>query len=219
MKTWLITGANRGIGLALTEALTARGDAVIGVCRSASPALTATGARVIDGVDVTDEGSYASVSKALHDTRIDVLVNNAGVLESDRLDSTSHASMARQMEINAFAPLLFSRAMLPHLASGAKLIVITSRMGSIGDNGSGGYYGYRMSKAAVNAAFVSLARDLAPIGVSVGILHPGMVATDMTHGHGIPVGVSAAGLIARIDAVTMERSGRFYHQNGEELPW
>jgi NAD(P)-dependent dehydrogenase (short-subunit alcohol dehydrogenase family) len=92
-------------------------------------------------------------------------------------------------------------------------------MGSIGDNTSGGYYGYRMSKAAVNAAFVSLARDLAPRGIAVGIYHPGMVATGMTGGRGIPAADAAAGLITRIDELDASRSGRFFHQNGDVLPW
>ncbi len=93
-------------------------------------------------------------------------------------------------------------------------------MGSITDNGSGGMYGYRMSKAAANAAGKSLARDLAPRGVAVVILHPGHVQTRMTGGNGdVTPDVAAAGLIARIDELSLERSGRFMHANGEELPW
>jgi NAD(P)-dependent dehydrogenase (short-subunit alcohol dehydrogenase family) len=92
-------------------------------------------------------------------------------------------------------------------------------MGSLGDNGSGGMYGYRMSKAAVNMAGVSLAKDLQPRGISIAILHPGMVATSMTGGQGISVAESAAGLVARIDELTPAKSGRFQHQNGEPLPW
>jgi NAD(P)-dependent dehydrogenase (short-subunit alcohol dehydrogenase family) len=92
-------------------------------------------------------------------------------------------------------------------------------MGSIGDNGSGGYYGYRMSKAAVNAAGVSLARDLKGRGIAVALLHPGMVNTDMTH-HGIPPAESVRGLLARIDDLTLENSGTFLHATtGEVLPW
>jgi NAD(P)-dependent dehydrogenase (short-subunit alcohol dehydrogenase family) len=93
-------------------------------------------------------------------------------------------------------------------------------MGSIADNGSGGYYGYRMSKAAVNAAGVSLARDLAGRGIAVALLHPGMVATDMTGRHGIAPADAARGVIARIDALSVENTGRFWHAGtGEELPW
>jgi len=93
-------------------------------------------------------------------------------------------------------------------------------MGSVGDNGSGGHYGYRMSKAAMNIAAVSVARDLAPRGVAVAVLHPGMVSTDMIGGRGqISPEAAAQGLLARIDELTLENSGSFWHQNGEILPW
>jgi NAD(P)-dependent dehydrogenase (short-subunit alcohol dehydrogenase family) len=219
MATFALTGANRGIGLALTRALLARGDSVVAICRHSSPELDATGASVLTGVDVTDEASVASLPRALAGTRIDVLLNNAGILERDRLESFDAAALQRQIEVNAFGPLRLTRALLPLLAPNGRVAVVTSRMGSIGDNGSGGYYGYRMSKAAVNAAFVSLARDLAPRGVAVGIYHPGMVATGMTGGHGIPPEQAAAGLLARIDALDATTSGRFFHQDGTELPW
>ncbi|MBT8070608.1 MAG: SDR family NAD(P)-dependent oxidoreductase, partial [Gammaproteobacteria bacterium] len=96
---------------------------------------------------------------------------------------------------------------------------ITSRMGSIEDNTSGGYYGYRMSKAAVNMAGMSLARDLQEVGVSVALLHPGMVATDMTGGRGVAVEHSASGLIQRMDNLRAADSGSFWHAEGERLPW
>ena len=105
------------------------------------------------------------------------------------------------------------------MGEGGKIAVITSRMGSIDDNTSGAYYGYRMSKAAVNMAFKSLTLDIAPRGISVAILHPGMVATDMTGGTGIPVTESAEGLIARLEELGPHNSGTFWHANGEVLPW
>lgn len=220
MATFLITGANRGIGLELARAFRSRGDDVIGVCRTSSRELDATGARVEAGVDVTSAEGIDALAKRLADVRIDVLVNNAGILEPDALDTFDAATVRRQMEVNAFGPLLLTRALLPRLASkGAKVVVMTSRMGSIADNGSGAFYGYRMSKAAVNAAFVSLARDLAPRGIAVGIFHPGMVATEMTGGRGIPAAEAASGLVARIDELDLGRSGKFVHQNGDELPW
>ncbi|MBK6692452.1 MAG: SDR family oxidoreductase [Myxococcales bacterium] len=219
MKTYAITGANRGIGLELARALVARGDAVVALCRSSSKELEATKARVLDGVDVSSDANIASVAERLSGTRVDVLVNNAGILERDTLDSFDHASLLRQMEVNALGPLRLTRALLPLMQRAGKVVVITSRMGSIADNGSGAYYGYRMSKAAVNAAFVSLARDLAPRGIAVGIFHPGMVATAMTGQSGIPAAESAKGLVARIDELDEARSGRFFHQNGEALPW
>lgn len=219
MTTYAITGANRGIGLALTRTLIARGDAVIAICRQTSPELEATGTRIVAGVDVTDDGSVEALGRALAGSSIDVLVNNAGILEPDLLSTVEMDAVRRQMETNAFGPLRVTRALLPLVPSGGKIVVVTSRMGSIADNGSGGYYGYRMSKAAVNAAFVSLARDLGARKISVGIFHPGMVATEMTGGHGVPAAESAAGLVTRIDELDAKRSGKFLHQNGEELPW
>lgn len=217
MTTYAITGANRGIGLELTRALVARGDFVIAICRKSSPELDATTARVEAGFDVTSEPD--DLAWRLAGNRIDVLVNNAGILETDALDTFERDSLQRQMEVNAFGPLRLTRALLPLIPEGGRIVVITSRMGSIADNESGGYYGYRMSKAAVNAAFVSLARDLVPQRIAVGIFHPGMVATEMTGRHGIAPAESAKGLIARIDELDLERSGKFFHQNGDALPW
>ena len=128
--------------------------------------------------------------------------------------------MRAQLELNAIAPLFLTRALAPRLHAGAKVALITSRMGSIGDNGSGRYYGYRMSKAALNAAGVSLAHDLEPRGIAVVMLHPGSVRTGMTGGHGeIEADVAVRGLLQRIDELTLETTGRFLHQNGEVLPW
>src|SRR5690606_7854472 len=125
----------------------------------------------------------------------------------------------RQLEINALAPLALSQQLRPNLRPGSKLVLITSRMGSIDDNGSGGMYGYRMSKAALNMAAKSLAIDLKPAGIAVGIFHPGMVATDMTGHHGVAPAQAAANLIARIDQLTPDSSGQFLHAEGTPLPW
>jgi NAD(P)-dependent dehydrogenase (short-subunit alcohol dehydrogenase family) len=219
MSTYAITGANRGIGLAMTRDLLARGDSVIAICRQASPELEATGTRIVEGVDVSSDASIEALGQALAGTTLDVLVNNAGVLEPDLLSTVEMDAVRRQMETNAFGPLRVTRALLPLVPARGKVVVITSRMGSISDNGSGGYYGYRMSKAAVNAAFVSLARDLETQKIAVGIFHPGMVATEMTGGHGISPAESAKGLLARIDELDLARSGKFVHQSGEALPW
>lgn len=219
MATYAITGANRGIGLALTRTLLARGDSVLAICRHTSPELEATGTRVVEGVDIAKDADVEALAQALASTSIDVLVNNAGVLEPDLLSTFEMSALARQMEVNAFGPVRVTRALLPRIAAGGKVVVVTSRMGSIADNGSGGYYGYRMSKAAVNAAFVSFARDLASRKIAVGIFHPGMVATEMTGGHGIPPAEAAAGLVQRIDALDLGTSGKFFHQSGEALPW
>jgi NAD(P)-dependent dehydrogenase (short-subunit alcohol dehydrogenase family) len=219
-KTVLVTGANRGIGLALTQQFAQRGDRVIGVCRKSSAELEATGARVEAGVDVTDQAAVQKLADRLRNERIDILVANAGILERDSLDPLDIDAIRRQFEVNTLGPLIVVRALRDSLTSGAKVGLMTSRMGSMQDNTSGGYYGYRASKAALNAIGKSLSLDLAPRGVSVVLLHPGYVATEMVGGSGdVTPEQAATQLIARIDALTPERSGTFQHANGEALPW
>jgi NAD(P)-dependent dehydrogenase (short-subunit alcohol dehydrogenase family) len=224
MTTTVVTGANRGIGLELVRQLAARGEEVIAACRSRSAELDAVGVRVEVGVDVGDDASVEAFAQRLGDVSIDVLINNAGILSTESLDDLDVASIRRQFEVNAIGPLRVTAALLPRLHEGSKVALITSRMGSIADNGSGGAYGYRMSKAALNMAGVSLARDLEKRGIAVGILHPGMVATDMTKrfGHGPSMQQAddtASKLIARIDEVSLDNTGTFRHANGEPLPW
>ncbi len=223
MKNVLVTGANRGIGLALTRQFIARGDRVIAACRHASDGLQATGAQVEAGVDVTDDAALTALAQRLGDTRIDVLVLNAGIMTREVLGDIEPAGwedMRRQFEVNALGPLRVAQAMLGHLGEGAKIGIVTSRMGSVADNGSGGRYGYRASKSAVNAIGKSLAVDLAPRGVAVFLLHPGFVATDMVGGNGDISPEHAAGqLIERLDTLGLEQTGTFWHANGSELPW
>lgn len=219
MSRYLITGANRGIGLELCRQLAARGDEVIAACRRSSRGLDELGVRIVTGVDVGDDASVARLAKHLAGQRIDVLVNNAGVLEPTSLDDLDLGAVRWQLEINSIGPLRVTKALLPNLGKGSKIAIVTSLMGSMSDNGSGGYYGYRMSKAAVNAAGVSLARDLARRGIAVAILHPGMVATEMTGGSGVSAERAVAGLLERIDGVTVESSGTFWHADGRVLGW
>lgn len=219
MTTHVITGANRGIGLETARQLSARGDEVIAVCRQAGSALEALPVEVIDGIDVTTDASVAGLAEALSGRRIDRLVNNAGILERNALDALDWASIERQFRVNAVAPLRVTAALRPLLREGSKVFIITSRMGSIDDNTSGGSYGYRMSKAAVNMAGRSLSVDLREEGIAVFLLHPGWVSTEMTGGTGIPVEQSASGLITRMDELEIDRTGSFWHQEGYELPW
>lgn len=219
MATAVVTGANRGIGLELCRQLAVRGDTVIGACRHASKELEGLGVRVESGVDVAD-ASVAALAKRLAGARIDLLVNNAGILTRESLEDLDFERIRRELEINALGPLRVTGALLPLLPRGAKIGLVTSLMGSMGDNGSGGMYGYRMSKAALNAAGVSLARDLASRGIPVAILHPGYVATDMTgHRGSVTPADSVRGILARLDALTMETTGRFVRATGEPLPW
>lgn len=219
-KTVLITGANRGIGLALTRRFIARGDRVIAVCRKSSDALDATGAQVEAGIDVTDEAAISALAKRLGDARIDILVPNAGILERDSFADPAFDGIRRQFEVNTLGPLHVVHALRERIADGGKIGLITSRMGSMEDNTSGGYYGYRASKAALNAIGKSLATDLAPRNIAVVLLHPGYVATEMVGGSGdVTPEQAAMQLIERIDALTPERSGTFQHANGTTLPW
>lgn len=219
MATVLITGANRGIGLELSRQLSERGDEVIALCRSTSPELEALGVRTFTGVDVTDVAALERVSGELGDTRIDVLINNAGMFTNETFEGLEFDKIRENFEINALGALKTTFALQGHLRRGAKIAIITSRMGSIADNESGNYYGYRMAKAALNMAGVNLAHDFRDRGVAVAILHPGLVATEMTGRVGIPPAESAEGLIARIDGLALRDSGSFWHANGERLPW
>jgi len=223
MPTTLITGANRGIGLALAAHHAARGEHVIGVCRQSSRELAALGVRVESGVDVTDLATLAALRERLADIAIDRLILNAGVLHKESLgalDAAAFEHMRRQFEINALGPLRVVEALHSNLRVGSKIGIITSRMGSIADNGSGGYYGYRMSKAAVNAAGKSLAEDLRSRGIAVFMLHPGYVSTAMTgHSGDITPEQAAANLTARLDELDLGQTGTFWHANGQPLPW
>jgi NAD(P)-dependent dehydrogenase (short-subunit alcohol dehydrogenase family) len=219
-KTTLVTGANRGIGYELVKQLQARGQHVIAVCRNSSPELDRLGVRVESGVDVAEAAHLADLAKRVANVRLDGLIANAGILRGDTLDTIDFDSVIEQFQVNAVGALRTVHALLPRLVAGAKVALITSRMGSIADNGSGGYYGYRMSKAALNAAGMSLARDLARRNIAVAILHPGFVKTEMTgNAGGIEPGEAAAQLLARIDDLNPQNAGTFWLANGEVLPW
>jgi NAD(P)-dependent dehydrogenase (short-subunit alcohol dehydrogenase family) len=221
VKTFLVTGANRGIGLEYCRQLQERGERVIAVCRTSSPELEALGVRIEAGVDMTNDAAMASLVERLDGIHLDGLILNAGILESTGLEDLKAESLRRQFEVNALGPLRLTHALLPQLRNGSKLILMSSRMGSIDDNSSGGSYGYRMSKVALNMAGKSLAIDLQSRGIAVAILHPGLVRTRMVNFN--PQGISPAeavrGLLARIDVLTLENSGSFWHANGEILPW
>ncbi|ERS02723.1 short-chain dehydrogenase [Marinobacter sp. EN3] len=216
----LITGANRGIGLELARHYAAEGCEVIGVCRQSSDELAGVAAQVVDGVDVTTDAGIDKLKSSLAGKRISLLINNAGLLQDEQLGGIDFDSIRTQMEINAYAPLRVAEALAPLMGQGSKIANITSRMGSIADNDSGGRYGYRASKAALNAFGKSLAVDLKPRGIAVAQLHPGYVKTRMVNFGGlITPEESARGLAERIANLTLENTGSFWHSNGEELPW
>ena len=221
MDTYLVTGANRGIGLEYCRQLKEKGSKVIAVCRSAADELQNLGISIKTDIDITSDESVAELVKSLDGQLIDVLINNAGILEPVSLDCLNLNSIRRQFEVNALAPLRLTQALLPNLKRGSKIALMTSRMGSIEDNTSGGSYGYRMSKVALSMAGKSLSQDLKAKGIAVAILHPGLVKTRMTGftDSGITPEQSVKGLLARIAALNLENTGTFWHSNGEVLPW
>lgn len=237
MATVLVTGSNRGIGLALCRVYKTRGDTVIATCRKSSAELDALsvkvaigvdgaaeapgpGVQIVSDVDGTSDESVAGLARRLAERRIDTLVLNAGILHEEALGTLDLRTVGEQIAVNAIAPLRVAHELISFMPAGSKIALITSRMGSMGDNGSGGYYGYRMSKAALNAMGVSLARDLQDRGIAVVVLHPGYVRTDMTaHSGNIDPQDAARLLVARIDELTLKTSGSFWHANGERLPW
>ena len=221
MATYLVTGSNRGIGLEYCRQLKERGEEVIATCRSSSPELDELGVRIEVDVDVSSGGSVLNLKRRLEGAHIDVLIQNAGIAEFNSLLSLDPESIIRQFEVNALSPLCFTQAFLSNMGNGSKVALMTSRMGSIDDNTSGGSYGYRMSKVALCMAGKSLSIDLKTKGISVAILHPGLVSTRMTGftSSGISPEQSVSGLLTRIDSLNLENSGTFWHSNGEVLPW
>lgn len=226
-KTVLVTGADRGIGAALCAQAAARGDRAIGSCFGDGETLRAQGVEAIGGIDVASRAAVSKLVERLAGARIDVLIHNAGVVRESKLGRFDFEGFIKEYEVNALAPLRVTEALLPNLGEGSKIGIITSRVGSLGENSSGGLYGYRMSKAAANMAGMCLAIELKARGIAVMSLHPGTVLTDMTRslgdtttmGAAIEPAVAAQGLWARIEELTLETSGSFRHANGATLPW
>ncbi|CAH9064566.1 hypothetical protein PSECIP111951_03386 [Pseudoalteromonas holothuriae] len=219
-KHILVTGANRGIGLEFCKQYSEQGYRVTAAVRKATAELEALNIDVISGVDVSNAQQVAELARQLSGQPIDILINNAGVFHNETLTDMDFEAIEQQMQINAIAPLRVVHALLSSLHSSSKVAMITSRMGSIADNGSGGYLGYRMSKAALNAASVSLAHELKGRGVSVGLFHPGFVQTQMVNFAGdISPKEAAERLCQRIEALNLDNTGGFWHSNGEVLPW
>jgi len=219
-QTVVVTGANRGIGLSFCQYYKFKGFEVYAVCRQRSEKLDSLGVNVIEGVDISQASDIQKLQSALKDIEVDILINNAGILRDEALGSLNFQSIAQQFEVNTLGPLRVTETLLNNLSYGSKIALITSRMGSVADNSSGGRYGYRMSKSALNIAGVSLAMDLEDRGISVAILHPGLVGTEMIGGYGdITPDQAAERLVERIDNLNLDNTGTFWHSNGEILPW
>ncbi|GAC14636.1 SDR family oxidoreductase [Aliiglaciecola lipolytica] len=220
MPNAVITGANRGIGLELTKQLLAKGWDVYALCRHSSDELNESNAKVVTKVDVGNPDALPNALAKIKDVKIDLLINNAGVLGKDSIDEWDPHTIEHQFRVNALGPLLVTQVLLEQLKKGAKVAHITSRMGSLADNASGGYYGYRMSKAALNAVGVSMANDLKERGIAVALLHPGYVQTEMvSYGGDISAEDAASRLLDRIEDLNLNNTGSFWHSNGEILPW
>jgi NAD(P)-dependent dehydrogenase (short-subunit alcohol dehydrogenase family) len=226
MPSVLITGANRGLGLEFARQYAAAGWRVFATCRDPARAKAlrdVTGDLRLCALDVGDFVAIDVLARALAEP-LDILVNNAGVYgpEPQTLDSLDYAGWAETFRVDCMAPIRMSQAFLGHVEKSRRktIVAITSKMGSIADNGSGEAYIYRTGKAALNMAFKSLAVDLASRGIVAAVIHPGWVKTDMGGpGALISASESVSGMRDVIDRLTLEDSGRFWSYDGEEIPW
>ncbi|MFK7859344.1 MAG: SDR family oxidoreductase [Granulosicoccus sp.] len=225
MTTYLITGANRGIGLEMTRQVLAQGHRVIATCRSLSTAnelSSLVGSLDVYELDVTDASATLALAERLDSLVLDVLVNNAGVMaERQSVNDMDYDEWISSFVVNAIAPWRVSVAFASHLdaSSSPRLITLTSQMGSM-ERARSDRVSYRSSKAAANMAMRTLALEWKARGVTVCMLHPGWVRTDMG-GSDAAVGTieSAAGLLKVIEALTIEDTGRFLDFEGQEIPW
>jgi NAD(P)-dependent dehydrogenase (short-subunit alcohol dehydrogenase family) len=227
---YLVTGANRGIGLELCRQLLARGDSVVAAVREVEKATAllaldpGSDRLAIHACDVADDASVRTLAAALGDSALDVVINNAGVWGGPHqaIGNFDIDEAVRTFHVNALGAMRVTIAVLPHIrrGTGKKIVHVTSGMGSIEDNTSGGSYGYRMSKAALNMAARSMAVDLRGDGIACAVINPGWVKTDMGGAHApTPVDDSARGMLQAIDALDLSTSGTFLHWKGRKYPW
>lgn len=216
----VITGANRGIGLELTK-IYSQEHQVYAICRNSDDELKKLGnTHIISNIDVTSSDSIQKLKQELKNKSIDILISNAGVLHQENLGDINFENIEEQFAVNSLGALRVIEALVPNLVEGSKIGIVSSRMGSIADNTSGGYYGYRASKAAVNAIGMSLAIDLANNNIAVALLHPGYVKTRMTGFAGyIGPEEAAKGIHNVMQNLTLEKTGMFWHSDGSTLPW
>lgn len=232
MKTTLISGANRGIGLEFCRQYAADGWRVIAGCRSpeTAQALKKLMAQYPDRVsvhqlDVADHAQIERLAQALSGEAIDLLINNAGIYPDSDARGFGHTDYAEWMQafrINTMAPLKMAENFAAHIArsKGKAIVSITSKMGSIADNSGGGNYQYRSSKTALNMVVKSLAIDLKPSGITAVVFHPGWVKTDMGGPNAmIPTEQSVLGMRQIISRLTLTDSGKFFAYDGQEIPW
>jgi len=223
MKRVLITGANRGLGLEFARQYRAAGAEVIGTCRRADAAntLRETGAEII-ALDVTDGAAVDRLAAMFADRRLDLVICNAGVAgaRAHVAQPVTASDFDLVMRTNVFGPMRLIAAIASRMANPGAIAVISSRMGSIGGMGDGGYALYRASKAAVNAVTRAASLEFAADGLAVLALHPGWVKTDMGGADAdIDVATSVSGMRRLIDQASARESGRFFDYTGTELSW
>ena len=228
MATVFISGANRGIGLELCRQFAADGWRVIAACRNPDKAdalreLAGDSKVSVHRLDVVDPEQVADLGVNLQGQPIDVLINNAGVYgERCPFGATQFDDWLQVLKTNTLAPVRVSETLLPNILRGKRkiIVMITSKMGSMADNSSGGAIVYRSSKAALNAATKSMALDLRAQGVICLLLHPGWVRTDMGGPQGlIDAQTSASEMKKVMLGASLQNSGCFYNYSGEEIPW
>ena len=223
--TVLITGANRGIGLAMASSFSAAGYSVIGTARrpDAATDLHTLKAKVVQ-LDVTDPLSVAALAQQLEGVPIDILINNAGMVSQEAAEfaDVDIEKLLTEYQVNSLGPLRVTQALLPNVMAGERKIVanISSMMGSMELNTFGCCMGYRASKAALNSFTKTLAVDMSDDGTIFVVLHPGYVKTDMNSGGGeITAADSAAGLFTVITGLDAADNGRFFNYDGKPMPW
>jgi len=210
----VINGANRGVGLALCQVAKAKGHTVTALCRTSSESLRDLSVRVVEGVEAKNPPVLDDLES------IDWLILNAGIWRDESLDSLNFDTILEQFEVNSLWPLRVFQKLSHALSEGSKVGLMTSLMGSMAENSSGGRYGYRASKAALNAIGISLAQDLKARGIAVALLHPGYVSTDMTQHKGTTSPAeSADGLFQVMGELSLQNTGGFWNYRGEALPW
>jgi NAD(P)-dependent dehydrogenase (short-subunit alcohol dehydrogenase family) len=232
MQTILITGANRGIGLEFTRRYAGDGLTVHACCRNPAQATDlqalakeTDGRVVVHALDVTDGASVADLAGELGDTPLDMIINNAGIYgprEGSQFGQIEYDAWPEVMTVNVMGPMRVAEALAANLAKGKEklLVTISSRMGSMAENTSGGAYIYRSSKAAVNAVVKSLSVDLAPLRITAVAFHPGWVRTDMGgSGAAISAEESVAGMRAAIAKLEPADNGTFWNYDGSPMPW
>ncbi|ORY64451.1 3-oxoacyl-reductase [Pseudomassariella vexata] len=227
-KTAVVTGANSGIGYEFAKLLINEGYDVFAVDLNAGSRLQSLGCKASQ-IDIASDSSIENFAKRFGDQPLDLLLNIAGVMESsefDTLETINHRTLTSIFAVNAFGPLLLTQALLPNLlkSENPKVGVMSSRVGSIADNTTGGLYAYRSSKAALNALCKNLAVDLRDRGVTVVIMHPGFVKTEINPSvHELKQAVEADEAAEKLWEVMkgkgIESTGKFWHREGYELPW